>query len=54
MCKRKWNMSRPCQSKAYKQLTFGVTVCFNGMSGTLLEHVFLARVHTYIQPAVNS
>ena len=39
-CKRKWNMSRPRQSRTYKQITFGVTVCYNGMSGTLLEHVF--------------
>ena len=45
-------MSRPYQSKTYEQLTFGVTVCFNGMSGTLLEHVFLSRVHTYMQPMV--
>ena len=44
-----WNMSRPRQSRTYKQITFGVTVCFNGMSGTLLEHVFLSRVHTYMQ-----
>ena len=48
-CKRKWNMSRPPQSRTYKQITFGVTVCYNGMSGTLLEHVFLSRVHTYMQ-----
>lgn len=48
-CKRKWNMSRPRQSRTYKQITFGVTVCYNGMSGTLLEHVFLSRVHTYMQ-----
>ena len=33
-------------------ITFGVTVCFNSMSGTLLEHVFLSRVHTYMQPMV--
>ena len=26
----KWNMSRMHWSKTYKQLTFGVTVCFNG------------------------
>ena len=45
-------MSRPCQSKTYTQLTFGVTVFFNGMSGTLLENVFLYRVHTYMQPRV--
>ena len=48
-CKHKWNMSRPRQSRTYKQITFGVTVCFNSMSGTLLEHVFLSRVHTYMQ-----
>ena len=29
-CKCKWNMSVTRQSKTYKQLTFGVTVCFNG------------------------